>query len=213
MEVNYRMTLLEKSQSVSAQFPLIQALPGFHYPVDDLRKDLDTALSRTPFDKTNQLNLTSLTDTDQNPYDYAGSLYDYSKSGFIHHESDFKYFVQSYKDLIFFRIYQDLLRFLPFPIGRMRLLKLPPRSCYTMHRDNGLRFHLAITTSPHSFIVYKEHGAYSVPVDGKVYCTNTLKDHTAINGSIDEDRIHLVLSTEWTESSGKLFSDTLNEIR
>ncbi len=200
----YFMNELEQIKKV---LPFIWPLTEkMSYPIDILLEDLEKALARTPFDEKNQISLTALDQDNQDPYKFAGSLYSYETATFKKMEAEFSYFIDQYRDLIFYKIYLELQRYLPFQLGRMRLLKLGPHSCYSMHHDDGLRFHLALKTNPQCFICFKEGGAFHIPADGKIYGSNTMLTHTAINGSL-EDRVHLVVSTTWSLAEGQKYID------
>lgn len=181
----------------------------FHFPKETLRADLEKILARVPFDDKNQINLTALNSNQQDPYLYNGSLYSHDTQSFEKKETDFSYFMDTFRDLIFFQIYQALKNSLPFELGRMRILKLAPRSCYSMHEDDGVRFHIALKTNSHAYLVFKNSGAYHIPADGSVYGSNTMLEHTAMNGGLEE-RIHLVLSTVWSPDAGETFSRNID---
>ena len=77
-----------------------------------------------------------------------------------------------------------------FEIGRCRVIKMPPRTTLSWHRDPEKRIHLAIQTNYGARMFIEETG-YHIPADGSIYITDNTKYHTAINGG-EEDRIHLV---------------------
>ena len=105
-------------------------------------------------------------------------------------EKDFVYFNEEFTDTIFCEIFNSF----PYKMGRMRLMKVPPKKCYWMHNDPGMvRYHFAIDTNEDCFILYRDHGHYHIPADGVCYRMNTEEHHTAVNAS-REDRIHLVIS-------------------
>jgi len=77
------------------------------------------------------------------------------------------------------------------PIGEARLLKLTSAETYTAHADPDDRYHLAIVTNPHSYIVdLSNQNMYHLPVDGKLWYMDTSKIHVAANFG-GRDRIHL----------------------
>lgn len=77
------------------------------------------------------------------------------------------------------------------PIGEARLLKLTSAETYTAHADPDDRYHLAIVTNPHSYIVdFDNQNMYHLPVDGKLWRMDTSKIHVAANFG-GRDRIHL----------------------
>lgn len=194
-----------KSDSLKRSVPLLWSLPDeFSYSIEVLQRDYSRALERTPFSDQGQLLMTARNPQEQDPYKDMGSLYSMEKKQYEKYEHDFNYFMDIYRDLIFFRVYDDLKKYSPFPLGRARLMRLRPRSCYSMHHDSGLRFHLAIRSNPQCYICFKDSGAFHIPADGNIYGTNTLMPHTAMNCSL-EDRVHFVISTTWDDLSGENF--------
>lgn len=92
---------------------------------------------------------------------------------------------------------EDLLRQLPFPYRRTRLMRMRKKSCLTIHNDTCLRYHYAIRTNPACFLVYMKGNIgefYHVPADGYLYEMDGTKTHMALNAS-KEERIHLVISS------------------
>lgn len=188
---------MNEIDKIKQSVPFVWPLPEvFRYPKENLSNDLELLLKRFPFDNSNQIMLTSDRSTNQNPYEYVGSLFCKLSNKYLRKEYEFKYFIEAFKDLIFYRIYQELSAVSPFQIGRVRLMKLNPKSCYSMHKDDGIRYHVPLKTNEQAFLLFKENGAFQIPADGRVYGTNTMLEHTAMNGG-DEDRIHLVFSTTW----------------
>jgi len=77
------------------------------------------------------------------------------------------------------------------PIGEARLLKLSSAETYTAHADPDDRYHLAIITNPHSYIIdFDNQKLYHLPVDGKLWRMDTSRIHVAANFG-GRDRIHL----------------------
>lgn len=92
---------------------------------------------------------------------------------------------------------EDLLHKLPFPYRRTRLMRLPKKSCLTIHNDTCLRYHYAIKTNPACFLVHMQGNIgefHHVPADGFLYEMDGTKTHMALNAS-KEERIHLVISS------------------
>jgi hypothetical protein len=82
-----------------------------------------------------------------------------------------------------------------FPIGRIRLLGLNPKSCYSWHRDPDLiRYHIPLKTFHEAFFVVNE-GVYRMPDAGKLYTIVSTEPHTAINAAFNRRRVHLVFDT------------------
>lgn len=77
--------------------------------------------------------------------------------------------------------------------GRVRLLSLPPKSCYSYHidGDNEWRLHIPLITNNDSFIII-DGETWHMPI-GHSYIINTSVKHTAVNCG-NTTRIHLVVS-------------------
>ncbi|MFI7632992.1 hypothetical protein [Nonomuraea sp. NPDC049400] len=85
----------------------------------------------------------------------------------------------------------------PFPLFRARLLALDARTCYSVHRDDTARLHVAIKTSEHApFVFVERNEVFRVPADGNAYLLDTTEVHTAMNGA-RELRLHLVAGAAW----------------
>lgn len=157
-------------------------------------------IERFPFTELNQINLTVRSQSDRNPYEGIGRLEPRIENGINTSELDYKYFNTQFQETAFFEIYQKLQSVSPFPLGRARLMKLGPKSCYSVHEDGSLRFHLPVVTNPECYFCFEHQGFHHLPAEGQVYCTNTLLRHTVVNGG-SRDRIHFVISTSWKETS------------
>ena len=75
---------------------------------------------------------------------------------------------------------------------RTRIMRMPPISCYSVHRDFSVRIHIPVVSNNDSFLIWPRLQVCSRLLPGLVYWTDTTKEHTAINGG-DLDRIHIVM--------------------
>jgi len=95
-------------------------------------------------------------------------------------------------------LFINLIDKLKYKTKRIRLMRMKPRSCYSLHYDYHKRLHWALITFPEchmSFRDEKDLGMFSgfhIPADGYAYLTDTLKYHTAINPTLNY-RYHLVI--------------------
>lgn len=108
-------------------------------------------------------------------------------------DSDFTVFNPNYENTIFHEIYKAF----PLPVTRMRLMKIPPKRCYSMHLDgpDELRYHIAVFTNPHAYFVYESTSSlHHVPADGQAYVFSVEEMHSAVNFNPAEPRIHVVLN-------------------
>ena len=103
-------------------------------------------------------------------------------------ESIYTKFIEEAKDTYYYEVYKTLCAH--YKIGRVRVLKLKPRTSLSWHRDPEPRIHIPIVTTPGSLVAV-ENFATNMPANGYAYFMNTAKYHIAMNGG-EEDRIHLV---------------------
>jgi len=73
---------------------------------------------------------------------------------------------------------------------RTRIMRMPPKSCYSLHKDFSLRLHIPLVTNEKCFLVI-DNEVIRYPADGNFYILNAKKEHTAVNASLKE-RIHLI---------------------
>lgn len=100
-----------------------------------------------------------------------------------------------------------VLQVLPFVPYRVRLMKIDPKKCYTMHRDKSIRFHIPIITAEDKgrfiFDSCKEvpGGDVVSMEEGSLYILNTKLPHTAMNCHPKMERIHIVGCMEEKEET------------
>lgn len=82
------------------------------------------------------------------------------------------------------------------PIKRVKLMRMRPRSCYSLHRDIYKKLHWALITFPECHMSFQtsdnEFIGFHIPADGYGYLVNTNVKHTALNPTL-EFRYHLVI--------------------
>lgn len=164
-----------------------------------LRQDFFGLIAEVPFHPiVNQISISVREGGGRNPfYDGVGSLHTdgHSKCS----ESSFSHLNPLFKNTYIEHVYNRVWEFLQLEPGRVRLMRLGPKACLSLHKDSGYRFHIALTTTTQSYLVFEKSGFFHIPADGHVYWTNTLESHTAMNGDHDLERIHLVFAQGDTE--------------
>lgn len=96
-----------------------------------------------------------------------------------------------FQDSIFVKLLEQVNR----PTKRVRLMRMRPRSCYSLHIDTYKRLHWALLTFPEchmSFQIGDGFTGFHIPADGYGYMVNTRIRHTALNPTT-EFRYHLVI--------------------
>jgi hypothetical protein len=170
-----------------------------------MNDSLSEILSITEWGPLNQIGLNYRAGTSDTWHDAAGSLYDKQSGNFISDEYAFKQWNKLPKYL------SDQLRSLvdkqKFKIGRVRFMRLLPKTGLSVHQDRESRYHFVLKTNPRAYIAHEvikkiESSdvnmtgiTYHLPADGQWYKVDTRQVHYVYNGG-DEERIHLVVCGE-----------------
>lgn len=102
-------------------------------------------------------------------------------------EKNFKTLCRQFNGTVFEDLYLQLIRH--YSVGRVRLMKLPPKTCLTWHTDSTPRIHYPVKTQEGCFMVINDEVRH---LDQETWwIADTTRPHTAFNSS-KEDRIHLV---------------------
>ena len=150
----------------------------------DVERILQTVEPLLPQFRKNRLFVTSRPGVEDPLHDGSGWLPD----GVT--EADFTVLNAPFRDTAI----EELLQSIPYKLGRVRLMILPPKTCYSFHFDTTTRLHYAITTNPDCYLVERQQEQaklFHVPADGWVYRMDTRLVHNAMNCS-NEPRLHLV---------------------
>lgn len=78
---------------------------------------------------------------------------------------------------------------------RTRIMIMHHKSCYSVHSDPSPRLHIPILTNRGNWMVWPNYSKCVHLNTGYVYWTDTTKDHTAFNGTL-EQRIHVVMCVD-----------------
>lgn len=80
-------------------------------------------------------------------------------------------------------------------INRIRFMNMSPISCLSYHTDpDHIRYHIPLITNNDAFFVVEDI-VERMPDAGTLYSLRTNVKHTAINASLNQNRLHLVFST------------------
>lgn len=176
----------------------IDLIPGFEFDAERLLQDF-MRVKKFYNIHENQFNIfhrdEDLSET-QRLLEYTGSLLlEYNKTDIIVQESDFKILHYMFKDTYIAEVCEIVRNYSPYLIGRVRILILNPKSCYSWHVDPDLvRYHIPIKTSKASFFIV-EDGVFKMQEEGKLYSLISTKWHTALNAHFSKQRIHIVFNT------------------
>lgn len=175
------------------------------YDLSKLLAEVNSLIQVCPFfETTNQISLkirpkSKFSNELDQFQDGIGSLFDFDNKIWTGHESQFSILHPRLEGSYIHQIIEQLETTFPVKIGRLRIMRLKARACYSWHFDQDeYRFHIPLLTNPNCFFMTKEWGLESMPVCGRLYTARTNVFHSAMNCS-KEDRIHLVFSTFCTE--------------
>jgi hypothetical protein len=170
--------------------------------IDIIQSESKALIDAYGWGHTNQLCLTHKNDAEDVWHDASGSLYNYEDNTFKFLETDFNnwnidtnYYIRSQIELL-----QSQHN---FELGRIRIMRLMPKTGLSVHTDREVRFHFVIKTNRQSYIVKNmmappDHEkiqavCFHIPQDSHWYKVDTTKRHWAYNGG-HEERIHLVVT-------------------
>ena len=185
-------------------------------PVLDLHKELNNLLNnkQVHWNKTNSICINTIADEPDNYELGTGSLtYDWDNSYRItkddgtverivpelpnpKQETDFQTLCSQFKGTLFEEVYAALQNKYTQYLGRVRLMKMVPKTCLSWHNDDNTRVHYPIITADGCMMIIGDEVKY-LPAN-TWWHTDTLPLHTAINAS-QIDRVHLVCSLELDE--------------
>jgi len=173
--------------------------------LDRMKEDLNNLLLVVPWPKEdfdlklpgNQLGVSYRRGAKDIILDASGSLYDKQQQKFIAKESDFTEInlgVGEYTRSMIANLAQKENTV----FGRIRYMRLMPKTGLSIHADFEMRYHYVLETNkyalfgdatPDSELSAK---CYHVPADGHFYKVDTTREHFVFNGGW-EPRIHLVI--------------------
>ncbi len=154
----------------------------------------DADFSQEQYDRLNQV---SLRKSETGWFDGVGSLYDISSKSFVNTTDDFAQPNEKIRETYLEQVIHDVEEVAKnddVKIGRIRLMRLQPKTCYTLHKDpEEFRYHIPLITSWKSFFVVDDI-IYRMEKPGHLYKFKTNAFHTAVNAS-NVYRLHIVFDT------------------
>lgn len=171
---------------------------NFTSDLEQVRKDLETILTKTSWGLENQIGLTYRPGAIDPWKDSTGSLYDRANKIELTKETDFTEFNQETPEYLT-SLLEQFCKFQNIQIGRARFMRLEPKQGLTVHSDNSERYHLVIKTNKYAYIANTMKSnqiaavCYYLPSNASFYKVDTTKEHFVYNGG-SEERIHLVIS-------------------
>lgn len=176
---------------------------GLSSDIERMRESLSTILLQCEWARLNQIGLNYRSGASDTWHDGAGSLYDTRTGNHTADEHDFVEWnvVPEYLLGELDKLGHTLGRGGYRSLGRVRFMRLLPKTGLSIHRDRSIRYHYVINTNVYCMLAnyYQSDNAlqscgrmYHLPADGHWYTVNTLQHHTVYNGG-NTERIHLVV--------------------
>jgi hypothetical protein len=163
-----------------------------------LQQEVETILSKFDFHETaQQIGFTHSSKAmtrEEKLYDCVGSLWSWETNSYVREIDEFTIFNEAFRSSYIYEITERVKKWAPLPIGRVRLMNRAPRTCSSMHFDESVRYHIAVTTNQDSLYVFRNHGVFKIPSDGFLYEFNACEHHTVLNAGATH-RIHLVFDS------------------
>lgn len=187
------------------------------FDIEKLKSEYSQIADKYPFHNDTQLSLTSRPNSKTPLFDAVGRLFDKSGKKKIKFQHEYTVFNEEFRNTYFETVYQKVKEWSPLRIGRVRLMRVFPNQCYTIHSDHQLRYHITIETNPHSFLIARPQTenyfpetndntaevqgfkVFHIPSNGYLYEFEAANPHTAyslseLNGRWNP-RVHLVFET------------------
>jgi hypothetical protein len=166
--------------------------------LEQVKKDIELILTKTTWGTENQIGLTHRPQPETDPWkDCVSSLHNKYTGDRISVESDFSE-VHSDVPEYLKSLLLDFAQSQNFKLGRVRLMRLLPKTGLSLHKDTSVRYHLVLETNPQSYIAQSfEKGnmaalCFHIPADSTFYKVDTTKGHFVYNAGWTP-RIHLVI--------------------
>lgn len=167
-----------------------------------MQESLTSVLGQTSWGDKNQIGLKYRPGAEDVWHDAAGSLYDRERKIMLGRESDFTQW-NTVSEYLRTQI-STLSEQYNFVSGRVRFMRLLPKTGLSVHADAEFRYHFVLKTNPYSYIsgpynmthtnsdLPSKFATYHLPCDGCWYKVDTRQQHWVYNGG-QEERIHLVV--------------------
>lgn len=170
---------------------------NFNVDLDQMRKDLTRVLNLTDW-TSNQIGLSHRTPPQSDTWkDCVGSLYDRENNVELVSESEFTE-INTLTPEYTKHILEQLSDKEHIKLGRVRFMRLLPKTGLSVHKDNSIRYHLVLETNQYAYVAQGLEQlslravCHHIPADGHFYKVDTTKEHFVYNGGKTE-RIHLVI--------------------
>jgi hypothetical protein len=104
-------------------------------------------------------------------------------------EFDWNRIIPLFRNTYLWDVYQEVSKH--YKIGRVRMMRMLPGKCYSLHSDPTKRLHIVLKTNPHVVFFDGDLYNYKMEEPGSSYVLDTTQIHTAANFG-KQTREHLV---------------------
>jgi hypothetical protein len=164
---------------------------------NNIQDNLEEILTLTKWGAENQIGLSYRKNATNIWKDCIGSLYDRESGIDIANEHDFTELNSNIPEYLKIKL-EELAIIENIKLGRIRFMRLMPKTGLSVHADTSVRYHFVLKTNPYAYIAHTFHAGnvgalcFHMPCDDNFYKVDTTKPHFVYNGG-QEERIHLVI--------------------
>jgi hypothetical protein len=171
----------------------------FTSDISTITSEASNLLDTHGWGPTNQLCLTHRDNSSNIWHDASGSLYNRMTGDYLAEETEFNKWNLLPNSYIRQQI-ELLIDIEKFKLGRIRIMKLNPKSGLSVHADREARYHFVLKTNMYCYMSedFSEKRdivraiCYHIPKNSHWYKVDTTRAHWVYNGG-NEERIHLVV--------------------
>ena len=168
-----------------------------------MTQSLNHILNLYPWPEGNQIGISHRPGAKDQWLDAAGSLYNYETKKFEASESEFTQLNSNIDSYLLTQL-QLLEKIQKLKLGRIRFMRLLPKTGLSVHLDTEVRYHFVLSTNSRAYISVVESQytnssdvpeagkLFHMPCDGYWYKVDTRQTHFVYNGGSTE-RVHLVV--------------------
>jgi hypothetical protein len=166
--------------------------------IEKMKSDLEYVLTKSEWSVENQIGLIYRKGA-LNPWkDCVGSLWDRENNKELVSEEEFTE-INPDSPKYTMEVLRKLAAIEGFKLGRIRYMRLLPKTGLSVHNDSSVRYHYVLETNDNSYIYHNSTNTgiiktlgYHIPNDGYFYKVNTKMEHYVYNGGTTP-RVHIVV--------------------
>jgi hypothetical protein len=185
--------------------PNLYRLKDYQFDIIKIQEEVETVVKKVGFSEDNQISLVYRYGfKDDCWFDGAGTSFTFdenrqpkldSNGNIIRRftEDEFQYINPGLENTELANVYYTLKQ--EYRLSRFRIARIAPKRCYGWHKDEEVRLHLAVRTSPGAFLITEDGVATHIPADGQPWMFHANNGyHTAVNADYKIHRLHLLIN-------------------